>query len=108
MNERIFTSKIEKCHREWLAPIIGVPSETYFGIDFLDEQYGIEMKCRYNRWGPYFTIAADQVKDFPKRYEGREFFWTFLLYGLKEFPKEIKEEEELEPYVTKRDLWFLP
>lgn len=108
MDPEAFRNIIEWAHRAWLARVTGIPSPGRTDIDHFDDEVGFELKSRYAFWGHRFAIHSYQKTEFPKNHPGKELHWAFLLYGLSQAPREIDEEErDLEPFVTKRDVWFL-
>lgn len=108
MKGRAFTTLSELCHREWLSDVLKIPRDPGpAGIDLVDGHIGVEMKCRYDRWSPIFTIHAYQRKHFRQQNPGVTLYWAFLLYGLSKFPEKIKDAD-LNLYISRRDCWFLP
>lgn len=108
MKGRALTTLSEQCHRAWLSEVFHIPRDaTLGGIDLADGKVGIELKCRYDRWSPHFTIHAYQRRQFREENVGAKLYWAFLLYGLHT-PAEKIRGSDITPYVSQRDCWLLP
>src|SRR3989344_6887544 len=110
MDPKVFTTKIDQCHRRWLERELGVAKAEYNGIDHLNEFFAIELKAKLKtkKYSINFAVNADQVDDFVERYPGREFYWAFMTYTFAKTVKETKIKENLEKLVLKREVWSLP
>ena len=94
-------------HKKWLSSVLNMPySSNGFGIDFLDDRLGIELKCRYDRYTPNFAVHEYQVDHFLEKNPGRELFWAFLVYGLTKTPSDIRGRD-IGKFVSSRHVWFL-
>ncbi len=108
MKGRALMTLSEQCHRTWLSNVFNIHREPRLGgIDLADRELGIELKCRYDRWSPHFTIHAYQRRQFREQNVGARLFWAFLLYGLNK-PAEKIRGSDIAPYVSQRDCWILP
>jgi len=109
VNPRIFTTKIEQTHKRWLALILNMTPSKGAGIDLLDENLGIELKCRLDAWYQNWAVHDYQVNYFPDMYPERDLYWAFIVYGLRKDPRGIRGDcKVLEKYVTERTVRFLP
>ena len=107
MDSASFTSLIAEYHRKLLSSIIHVPIETHKSIDLVDEDVGIEIKCRLRKYHKNFTIHAYQVEHFRESLNGQQLFWAFLRYGLRKPIEGITEEINLKRIVKDVEVTFM-
>ena len=55
-----------------------------------------------------FAVNADQVDDFQKEYPEREFYWAFMFYTFSQKVKTVSIRDDLESFVTEREVWCMP
>jgi hypothetical protein len=109
MKGRALTTISEGCHRSWLSEVLHVPRDpTAGGIDLADGRLGIELKCRYRRWDPRWTVHDYQRMHFRRQNPGVSLYWAFLLYGLSVDPRRLRTSKQLADAVTERECWILP
>jgi len=82
MKPRSFVTRGEIIHKIWLSGVLGIPYFMNGGIDLADDYIGVELKCRYKKYHPTFTVHSYQISEFEKENPGKELFWAFLLYDL--------------------------
>ncbi len=109
MNPRIFTNRIEQCHKQYLADTLDL-TVSNFGIDLINDQIGIELKCRYVKYPINFAVHYYQIELFRNLSPSKELYWAFLVYDLKKDISKINEnilEYDLEKLVYDRRVWLL-
>ncbi len=95
-------SKFEVIHRKWAGEIFHIPYVKKTGIDLVDEEIGVEVKCRLWKWDNSYTIHEYQVGGFEEDNPNKELYWMFIRYDMsKDFDK-IKKKDKLEDLITKR------
>jgi hypothetical protein len=106
MIPRAFTSRIEMCHKRWLAKVLDMDYSVNGGIDLLDDEKGIELKCRYKRWYPHFAVHEYEINKFEEENHDKKLFWGFLVYNLATEPKKIGKKN-IDNIVSERNIWFM-
>lgn len=91
-----------------LGEALGLTQQDYKGIDLFDEDIGIELKCRYSKWWPSFTIHAYQIDEFKQDNQGKKLFWAFALYNLNKAIPDIQPEDDLSVLVKDVTFRFAP
>jgi hypothetical protein len=107
MNKRVFTNSIGRVHEDWLSKTLHIPVSKYHGIDLIDDDVGIEVKSRLENYAKNFAVHAYQIESF-KEMNSSSLFWAFIIYGLSEPVKSIKDRDRLDDLITSRSAWLLP
>lgn len=108
MLPKYFRPHVEAYNKRWLAQALAIHHNGHLGIDLLTERFGIELKCRMIGYGRRVITDPEQLHLYPIDNPGREFYWAFLYYKLSKPVRQIKEREDLEDLITKREVWCLP
>ena len=105
MNSERFKTLIELYHIESLSKILGL-NHGHNGIDLWNDILGIEVKCRYIKYGYRVAVHSYQIEQFRNENKNKELFWCFLFYDLSIAPTQIKSEK-VNRFVTRREIWFI-
>jgi len=105
MNARTYSVAIERIHKTTLSRIIHVPVPARGNIDLADEDVGIEIKCRLDKWTRNYACKRSQIATFSEM--RIQLYWAFLTYGMKKSVKAIRSSESLQGLVTDVDVVFL-
>ena len=101
-------SKFEVINRDWASKTFHVPILEKTGIDLIDDEIGIEVKCRLWKYDNSYTIHEYQVKEFEENNPSKELYWMFLRYDISKDFNKIKKKDKLEELVTKKTVVALP
>ena len=107
MNSQEFKTRIDHPHKVWLGGHLGITVNGYLDIDLHDDRLAVEIKSRYDRYRSVFTIHHYQYVQYPGIHEGKELYWAFLLYGLRNQTGAISLSD-IETCARNRRAWFLP
>ncbi|MEI7718870.1 MAG: hypothetical protein WCI72_03295 [archaeon] len=104
-----FKTRIENANGKWLETVINVPfvGRVGGGIDFTNEQFGIEMKNRMKKYNHSWACNEDDRKRFEGLHHGKDMYWAFVLYELSRDVKDLRRIKNLEPFIDFREVWFL-
>src|SRR3989338_9412429 len=104
MLPKYFRPHVEAYNKQWLAEALGIHANGFFGIDLLNEEFGIELKCRMKGYGRRIITDPHQLHLYPINHAGREFYWALLYYKLSKAVRDIKERENLEDIIREREV----
>ena len=95
MKANVFRSHVEVYNKKWLCNALNMASVQDRGIDLLDSDVGLEMKCRYDKYATNFAIHAYQVKSFAEIHHDKTLYWAFLIYSADKTVSSIKRKDDL-------------
>ncbi|MSR86117.1 hypothetical protein EXS74_01845 [Candidatus Woesearchaeota archaeon] len=108
MLPKYFRPHVEGYNKRWLAKTLGIRSNGFMGIDLLNDQFGIELKCKMIGNGKRILTDPNQLHLYPIDNPGREFYWALMYYKLSKPVNAIEQSEDLEDIILKREVWCLP
>ncbi len=77
------------------------------GLDLSNGTVGVELKSRWRKYGFQYAVAGEQVDAFPAAHPNLELWWAFLLYDITGTPTDIEWGDDIEPFVSYREVWFM-
>jgi hypothetical protein len=107
MDSDKFKTVSETHNKEWLANCLWFAVGNHGGIDMFNDNIGIELKGRYQKWSHRWAVHAYQIAKFAEQNPKKELFWAFMLYDLAK-PVAQLTEAELPSALCNRKVWFMP
>jgi hypothetical protein len=100
----------ERIIKNYISQILQIPTQEK-GIDFLDEEVGLELKVKKATNKSTWTVHDYQPTEYLKKHPQHQLFWCFAKYHLKpeegEESKEVKKAD-LEARLDHIEVWLLP
>jgi hypothetical protein len=104
-----FTTRIGHTHGDWLERVTGVNHVGRNGvIDLLNEDFAVEVKSQLVQYSSTWACNANTIEMYKSRYVRKDMSWAFVRYDLSKSVQSLKINKDLEPFVTSREVWFMP